>query len=135
MRRRNQRIFVKDAVQRGRPWRSRGEGDGRIFRAQERASNSRAPSKLAWVPLPYGLHIQKKDDYICLCKYLIIKNYIINILKTQIMKELIDQMKETMAAILADIDKVDVKAAKARVRKQTILLERLGKQYRKESLK
>ncbi len=51
------------------------------------------------------------------------------------MKELIAQMKEVMAAIAVDIDKENNKAAAARVRKQTLQLEKLGKQYRKESLK
>ncbi len=51
------------------------------------------------------------------------------------MEALIEQIKETMNAIQADIDKVGNKTAQARVRKATLQLEKLGKQYRKESLK
>jgi len=53
----------------------------------------------------------------------------------KIMTELINAIKAQMAAISADIDKVDNKAAKARVRKATLELEKLGKQYRKETVK
>ena len=49
--------------------------------------------------------------------------------------ELINQIKAQVDAISADIDKVDNKAARARVRKATLTLEKLGKVYRKESLK
>ena len=45
------------------------------------------------------------------------------------------QIKEQIAAICADIDKVDNKAAKARVRKATLALEKAAKEYRKESVK
>ena len=48
--------------------------------------------------------------------------------------ELINQIKAQVAAISSDIDKVDNKAAKARVRKATLELEKLGKVYRKESI-
>ena len=51
------------------------------------------------------------------------------------MTELINQIKAQVAAISADIDKVDNKAARARVRKATLRLEKLGKVYRKESMK
>ena len=51
------------------------------------------------------------------------------------MTELINQIKAQVAAISADIDKVDNKAARARVRKATLMLEKLGKAYRKESMK
>ena len=51
------------------------------------------------------------------------------------MEKLIAQIKEQLGAIAADIDKVDNKAAKARVRKATLALEKLGKEYRKESVK
>ena len=50
------------------------------------------------------------------------------------MTELINQIKAQVAAILSDIDKVDNKAARARVRKATLTLEKLGKVYRKESI-
>ena len=50
------------------------------------------------------------------------------------MTELINQIKAQVAAILSDIDKVDNKAARARVRKATLMLEKLGKEYRKESI-
>jgi len=50
------------------------------------------------------------------------------------MEEIIAKMKEQLSAILADIDKTDNKAAKARVRKATLALEKLGKEYRKASL-
>lgn len=51
------------------------------------------------------------------------------------MEELVKNIKASVEAILADIDKTDNKAAKARVRKATLELEKLGKQYRKESVK
>ena len=51
------------------------------------------------------------------------------------MEKLIAQIKEQLAAILADIDKLENKAAKARVRKATLALEKLGKEYRKISVK
>lgn len=51
------------------------------------------------------------------------------------MEELVKNIKASVEAILADIDKVENKAAKARVRKATLELEKLGKQYRKESVK
>ena len=51
------------------------------------------------------------------------------------MEMIIKEMKAQVNAILADIDKVDNKAAKARVRKATLALEKIGKEYRKESLK
>ena len=50
------------------------------------------------------------------------------------MEQIISQMKEQIAAITADIDKVDNKAARARVRKATLALEKLGKEYRKASI-
>ena len=51
------------------------------------------------------------------------------------MEKLIAQIKAQLAAISADIDKVENKAAKARVRKATLALEKLGKEYRKISVK
>ena len=50
------------------------------------------------------------------------------------MTELINRVKAQVAAISADIDKVDSKAARARVRKATLRLEKRGKVYRKESI-
>ena len=50
------------------------------------------------------------------------------------MAELINRIKAQVAAISADIDKVENKAARARVRKATLMLEKLGKEYRKESI-
>ena len=50
------------------------------------------------------------------------------------MTELINRIKAQVAAISADIDKVENKAARARVRKATLMLENLGKEYRKESI-
>lgn len=50
------------------------------------------------------------------------------------MTELINRIKAQVAAISADIDKVENKAARARVRKATLMLEKLGKEYRKESI-
>ena len=50
------------------------------------------------------------------------------------MTELINRNKAQVAAISADIDKVGNKAARARVRKATLMLEKLGKEYRKESI-
>ena len=51
------------------------------------------------------------------------------------MEKIIAEMKAQMHARLADIDKVDNKAAKARVRKATLALEKAAKVYRKESVK
>ena len=51
------------------------------------------------------------------------------------MEKLIAEIKAQVNAILADIDKVDNKAGKARVRKATLALEKVGKEYRKASLK
>ena len=48
--------------------------------------------------------------------------------------ELINQIKAQVDAISADLAKVDNKAARARVRKATLTLEKLGKVYRKESI-
>lgn len=50
------------------------------------------------------------------------------------MEQIIKDIKVQIEAILADIDK-NTGASKARVRKCTLNLEKLGKQYRKESLK
>ena len=50
------------------------------------------------------------------------------------MTELINRIKAQVAAISADITKVENKAARARVRKATLMLEKLGKEYRKESI-
>ena len=61
--------------------------------------------------------------------------FINNFLKTKIMEKLTAQIKDQLAAILADIDKLENKAAKARVRKATLALEKLGKEYRKASVK
>ena len=51
------------------------------------------------------------------------------------MQELVTKMNEVMAAIQADINKVENKAAQARVRKLTLEFEKLGKAYRKETCK
>ena len=51
------------------------------------------------------------------------------------MTELINRIKAQVAAISADIDNVANKAARARVRKAALMLEKLGKVYRKESMK
>ena len=51
------------------------------------------------------------------------------------MQTIIEQMIAAMEAIKADINKVDNKAAQARVRKNTLVLEKLGKLYRKETCK
>lgn len=50
------------------------------------------------------------------------------------MKQLIEDIKAQIAIISADIDKESVKAASARVRKATLALEKLGKEYRKRSI-
>lgn len=50
------------------------------------------------------------------------------------MEAIIAKIKEQIAAIEKDIDKIDNKAAKARVRKATLALEKLGKEYRKASI-
>ena len=51
------------------------------------------------------------------------------------MQTIIEQMIAAMDAIKADINKVDNKAAQARVRKNTLVLEKLSKVYRKETCK
>ena len=53
------------------------------------------------------------------------------------MKETIAKINEVIATLQADLAKAaeGVKAAKARVRKATLELEKLGKQYRKETVK
>ena len=51
------------------------------------------------------------------------------------MQTIIEQMIAAMDAIKADINKVENKAAQARVRKNTLVLEKLGKVYRKETCK
>ena len=50
------------------------------------------------------------------------------------MEAIIAKIKEQIAVIEKDIDKVDNKAAKARVRKATLELSKLGKEYRKASI-
>ncbi len=51
------------------------------------------------------------------------------------MEKIVKEIKAQIEAILADIDKVDNKAAKARVRKATLALEKAAKEYRKVSVK
>lgn len=51
------------------------------------------------------------------------------------MQTLIDQMVAAMEAIKADIHNTENKSAMARVRKNTLVLEKLGKVYRKETCK
>lgn len=51
------------------------------------------------------------------------------------MQTIIEQMLATMEAIKVDIEKTENKAAQARVRKNTLILEKLGKTYRKETCK
>ncbi|MBR1869926.1 MAG: hypothetical protein IJ799_07690 [Bacteroidales bacterium] len=51
------------------------------------------------------------------------------------MEGLVKDIKAQIEAICADIDKVANKAAKARVRKASLALEKLFKAYRKESVK
>ncbi len=50
------------------------------------------------------------------------------------MEQLIQEIKAVMDAVKADIDKVDNASARARVRKATLQLEKLGKEYRKQSV-
>ena len=50
------------------------------------------------------------------------------------MKELINKINTVCDAIKTDIVKEDNKAAQARVRKATLELEKLGKEYRKASV-
>jgi len=49
------------------------------------------------------------------------------------MEQLIANIKAQIAIISEDIDK-NTKASEARVRKATLELEKLGKQYRKDSI-
>ena len=51
------------------------------------------------------------------------------------MEKLIAQIKEQLEAIKADIDKIENKAAKARVRKASLAFEKAAKEYRKISVK
>ena len=51
------------------------------------------------------------------------------------MQQIIEQMVATMEAIKVDIVKENNKSAMARVRKNTLVLEKLGKAYRKETCK
>ena len=51
------------------------------------------------------------------------------------MQAIIEQMVAAMDAIKADINKVENKAAQARVRKLTLEFEKLGKCYRRETCK
>ena len=51
------------------------------------------------------------------------------------MQTIIEQMVATMDAIKTDIVKENNKAAQARVRKNTLVLEKLGKTYRRETCK
>lgn len=50
------------------------------------------------------------------------------------MEQIVVSIHEVINAILADIDKKGNRAAAARVRKATLKLEKLGKDYRKASL-
>ena len=50
------------------------------------------------------------------------------------MEAIIAKIKEQIAVIEKDIDKTDNKAARARVRKATLELAKLGKEYRKASI-
>lgn len=50
------------------------------------------------------------------------------------MDAIIAKIKEQIAAIEKDIDKKENKAARARVRKATLALEKIGKEYRKASI-
>lgn len=51
------------------------------------------------------------------------------------MKKLVEQIKAQVAVIAADIDKVETnKAAAARVRKATLELAKVGKEFRKASV-
>jgi len=49
------------------------------------------------------------------------------------MEKLINEMREVMDLINNDID-TTTKAAEARVRKNTLLMDKLNKRYRKESI-
>ena len=51
------------------------------------------------------------------------------------MEQLIADMKVQIEVIRTDIDKKDNAAARLRVRKATLELEKLGKEYRKQSVK
>ena len=51
------------------------------------------------------------------------------------MEKIIAEMKAQIAAICADIDKIENKAAKARVRKASLAFEKAAKEYRKISVK
>lgn len=50
------------------------------------------------------------------------------------MKNLISEIKAHVNALMNDIDKVDNKAARARARRESLILAKLGKEYRKKSL-
>ena len=50
------------------------------------------------------------------------------------MKELVEKINAICADIVADVNKEGNKAAAARVRKNLIALEKVGKEYRKASI-
>ena len=51
------------------------------------------------------------------------------------LRRLVENIKSVVEDIYVDIDKVDNKAAKRRVRTKSVKLEKLFKEYRKISLK
>ena len=73
-----------------------------------------------------------KNEYLAAEKHFNLFN---NNQKQTNMEKIIAEIKAQIEAIVADIDKVNNKAAKARVRKATLALEKIGKVYRKESIK
>ena len=102
---------------------------------------------LLHVIYPWDERIQGPAEtapYICIFLYSIICLFfsVINAINSQyqlehikIMEQLIADMKAQIEAILTDIDKKDNAAARLRVRKATLELEKLGKEYRKQSVK
>ena len=80
---------------------------------------------------------RKKICFFLFYSYLSARNitHYNNHLKTnKTMESIIAKIKEQIAAIEKDIDKIENKAAKARVRKATLALEKIGKEYRKKSI-
>ena len=92
----------------------------------------------------HGIILSKKKnensfvliDYICVdMKRLPVRQSNSKTNHSNIMEEIIKNIKAQIAAIEADIDKTGNKAAMARVRKATLALEKLGTEFRKVSVK
>ena len=99
-----------------------------------------SPQKRLFIRRFFAFHPDENRKNICFFlfySYLSARNitHYNNHLKTnKTMESIIAKIKEQIAAIEKDIDKIENKAAKARVRKATLALEKIGKEYRKKSI-